>query len=465
MVDILLWITLGIIVGVVAGWVACHAMTGGSRPPAAEKENDKLQQDQQRVDQIAGKIRTLTASVAADVSDHQTRVAEITSGLQASNPETAVVSIVDMVAELVAANRIMEQRLSDTQSQLRDQTHQLQTTRQLANTDALTGLANRRMLDNQLTTVVNSQPNAVATLALLDIDLFKSVNDNYGHQTGDDVLRRVAELMEVSLNDHGLCARYGGEEFALFASTGDWKKIATAIEDFRVRLGRSRIVSVDNDRSITFSCGLAARQPEESLAAWIERADKALYAAKQTGRNSVFISRGSKAERFSPEAKLPAKANANQNASAPVKDTTRLEDSVSRRKCMVSQMRTMVNNIDLAHVGLAAVAVRLPQHALDAEQRETLLKESRRLMRAVDKVDFDDNSTILSLMVTSDIQRAEERAELLLDQINYTLRSFDETDSSQPLATLGISMYSEDTTADEVICRAVALAHGPGQIG
>jgi diguanylate cyclase (GGDEF)-like protein len=158
----------------------------------------------------------------------------------------------------------------------------------LAVTDELTGLYNRRRFQEMLKEAVGEHMRAgdQLSLILLDIDRFKSLNDQFGHQAGDEALRRVSQILRDHSRRHELPARYGGEEFAIILQRCGLMEAAIAAERFRMALE-----SADwTERRITASfgvatCGLRISTPGELVAA----ADQALYAAKQNGRNRVEL--------------------------------------------------------------------------------------------------------------------------------------------------------------------------------
>lgn len=168
----------------------------------------------------------------------------------------------------------------------------------LANTDTLTGIPNRRNLDNLLEYEIRRMHRSGTKLALLmiDIDWFKQVNDRYGHTIGDEVLRHVARLMEARKRDTDTLARFGGEEFVLLlADTGSDGALALAealrqaVADGPAQIGGLSI-------SVTISIGIACTGANlKTKADILATADKALYKAKARGRNRVelvFQSRG-----------------------------------------------------------------------------------------------------------------------------------------------------------------------------
>lgn len=161
-------------------------------------------------------------------------------------------------------------------------THKL---RALADTDALTGLLNRRaVLDSAQALVQQSGPHVVA---LVDIDGFKGVNDRLGHDAGDSVLFTVAGRMSSAVRPADLLGRYGGEEFLLLLPQSDLDCGRAVAERLRAAVAASPVRSAVGSVPMTVSVGLAAVEPGAGLVAAITAADRALYQAKQGGRNQV----------------------------------------------------------------------------------------------------------------------------------------------------------------------------------
>jgi diguanylate cyclase (GGDEF)-like protein len=159
-----------------------------------------------------------------------------------------------------------------------------------ARTDALTGLANRQQFEERLSRIVmeTNRFGGSCTLVVVDIDHFKQVNDTYGHQVGDEVLRRVAAALQQEVRNVDLCARYGGEEMALLLPQTDLSGGCQLAERLRAAVGGKPFVIGGRDISVTISLGLAtypegARDRDELFSA----ADRALYGAKRGGRNLV----------------------------------------------------------------------------------------------------------------------------------------------------------------------------------
>jgi len=160
----------------------------------------------------------------------------------------------------------------------------------LATTDSLTGLANRRRLFDSLEQEVYRAQRYGTTLSLImfDIDHFKRINDNWGHATGDWVLRRIAQETRELLRKTDQAGRYGGEEFLVVLPQTDLSEALLLAHRLSERISDTAITPEhDAPMPVTVSVGVAALAPDETGEELIHRADQALYRAKQNGRNRV----------------------------------------------------------------------------------------------------------------------------------------------------------------------------------
>lgn len=159
----------------------------------------------------------------------------------------------------------------------------------LARRDALTGLANRRALDDALAREVARAGRDAAPLAalLVDLDRFKRVNDLHGHAAGDAVLREVAARAAAALRAGDLLARMGGEELAALLPGADLAAAAEVGERVRARVAAEPVRAAGAPLAVTVSVGCAALAPGEDGAALLARADAKLYEAKRAGRDRV----------------------------------------------------------------------------------------------------------------------------------------------------------------------------------
>ena len=187
-----------------------------------------------------------------------------------------------------AAERERSQALEVANADLVGRASELE---QEALSDALTGLANRRRLDEELAT---SYQDAVAggaplCVAVLDLDHFKWVNDSFTHAVGDEVLRQVGAVLRMQARDGDLVARYGGEEFVLMLPRTELADAGAAVERLRSSVRDHPWSEIDPDLAVTVSAGVCDVVRYSDLATGMLRADALLYAAKAAGRDRVVL--------------------------------------------------------------------------------------------------------------------------------------------------------------------------------
>ncbi len=190
-------------------------------------------------------------------------------------------------AELLARVKV-QLKIKSLQDSLKESNRQL---KDLSQTDALTGLANRRRLMEILAIEFerSRRSHTPFSLLMIDLDHFKSINDNYGHQEGDLVLRALAELMLSHLRQYDTAARFGGEEFSLVLPETDPVEAAGVAERMRKEISRMKFTGAIEELAITASIGVATA-PHPRIARvddLLRAADDALYEAKNNGRNRV----------------------------------------------------------------------------------------------------------------------------------------------------------------------------------
>lgn len=176
-------------------------------------------------------------------------------------------------------------QVAQSYDELRQQMNLLMTFTEIR-TDPLTGLSNRRALDDSLATLFAMMcryGNKFALIAL-DVDHFKRVNDEQGHLFGDQVLQRTARLLDNCARDTDIVVRYGGEEFVVLLPETDLDGAAIFAERLRIE--------IEQDLPITVSCGAACVLEGDNAKSIFARADEALYAAKRAGRNRAFKHNG-----------------------------------------------------------------------------------------------------------------------------------------------------------------------------
>lgn len=220
----------------------------------------------------------LTGEVKADTSadDLQTTIRRLLIETQAS----------------IQRNTVLEGRLKQSAGHIEQLKQDLDEVRKQANTDPLTGLANRKAFDDRLIDAATEAMETGSEFCLLfcDIDRFKAFNDNHGHQFGDQVLKLVARCLRDGIKGSDLAARYGGEEFAVLLPGCTMQNAVVIANRLRETIATRRLVrrSTGEDvGAVTISIGVGRFEQGEPIADLISRADKALYTAKREGRNRV----------------------------------------------------------------------------------------------------------------------------------------------------------------------------------
>ncbi|MCK9606508.1 MAG: diguanylate cyclase [Methylomonas sp.] len=218
------------------------------------------------------------------------------SAILENTPEIATTQsilqeIIQETKSLAATSQAMQIQLNKANVEMEQLRAELAQVRQIAVTDGLTGLLNRRAFDQTLSEIIEQPGKATTCLSLLDIDHFKRVNDTYGHTIGDNVIKFVATLMKKHAEDHHHVARYGGEELAIIMPNTPKQKAIEIAENIRLEMEKSRLKRKTDNLTlgrITISVGIAELLANDDPESFVTRADTALYQAKETGRNKVM---------------------------------------------------------------------------------------------------------------------------------------------------------------------------------
>jgi len=200
----------------------------------------------------------------------------------------AVQSMIDVTKDTNQVIGSFQTQLKSAEMEIQALKSQLEQKEKDASLDALTQIGNRRAFDERLYTLCEKNHDS-ATLILIDLDHFKKLNDTYGHLLGDKVLQGVAQILKKVCPSNALAARYGGEEFAILIEANQSAGSALA-EKVRQLLCSLSLRKKNSDQvidNITASFGVAQLRSEELPEQLIERADKALYSAKENGRDQV----------------------------------------------------------------------------------------------------------------------------------------------------------------------------------
>ncbi|MBT8348297.1 MAG: diguanylate cyclase, partial [Sulfurovum sp.] len=201
-----------------------------------------------------------------------------------------VIVTIDDVTELEKKHKELGRTLKNLEKSKEEISRQNLELTALATFDPLSGLLNRRSLFDGLNNLLTEahDHNEVLSCIMLDIDFFKSVNDNYGHAAGDNVIKTVSEILQEISRPQDLAGRYGGEEFVIVLPRTEESEAAQIAEKMRLTISQIQFDEVSKKLTITSSFGITSTQSNTWKAdKLIDEADQALYVAKQTGRNKL----------------------------------------------------------------------------------------------------------------------------------------------------------------------------------
>jgi diguanylate cyclase len=258
----------------------------------------------QRLDQMGSKVKdeieqvmAMIEAAAGSATSYTESLAGVTQQLGAAGDLEGVRGIVESLVqatkEMEHSNQALEARLNASKQEINQLQENLETVRHESLTDPLTTLANRKFFDQALD---QAMANAVAkrvplSLMMTDIDHFKSFNDSYGHQTGDQVLRLVAMSLKNNVKGQDTAARYGGEEFGVVLPNTVLRSATTVADHIRRAVMTKQLIKRSTQEQlgrITISIGVASLREGDTAQSLIGRADACLYAAKHAGRNRVI---------------------------------------------------------------------------------------------------------------------------------------------------------------------------------
>lgn len=208
----------------------------------------------------------------------------------------AVETLVSDTKGMATQNSLLQGRLKESSNEIQSLRTHLESVQKEAMTDALTDIANRKSFDTSLRQEAELAMESSQELSLIigDIDHFKRFNDTYGHQVGDQVLKLVGMILKETTGEIASPARYGGEEFAIVVPQTGLVGAESLAETVRTTVASKRIRKKSTGEdfgNITMSMGIALFRRGEPLADLIQRADKSLYHAKNSGRNCVKTER------------------------------------------------------------------------------------------------------------------------------------------------------------------------------
>lgn len=361
----LVFAALALAIGFAAGAWICGAGASTSENESADATKPQKAKeavlDEERTAMATDRLRDLASAVASDVGEHNESIGRIEASLAGAKDEAGGVSsdIVERaLTQITAANEQLQSKLAKAEQQIEAQAEQIKTHESEARTDSLTQLANRRAFDDELKRRLSewNRQGTPFSLLILDVDHFKKFNDTHGHQAGDEVLRRVAEALTECAREMDLPCRYGGEEFAVVMPATSGEDGCPLAERVRKSVEAMTVPFEGKSLRVTTSCGLAGVGDGDDAASLIKRADDALYASKDAGRNNSHRHTGAECVPITPGLAAEQKSTPPAAEPASAGDTT---DAFANRTRFMEVLREELRVAQSAAGSLAVMTAEL----------------------------------------------------------------------------------------------------------
>lgn len=264
----------------------------GRRRKSHQAELNHARRELKRAKAVIRELESISNHVRSSLSQHQTSILSFKERLNTlgkDNEGAAWQQLCDEAERILRPTMKLSNEIAQAYDEIRQQTHLLMTFTEIR-TDPLTGVSNRRALDETLNNLfaMKSRYQTSFSIIIFDIDHFKQVNDRLGHLHGDGILREIAHHFDDCVRETDLVARFGGEEFVLVLPQTDL--IGCCVLADRIR------DLIEDKMKVTVSGGTALVLDGDTPGSLLARADSALYSAKTAGRNRVYCHDGQRIE-------------------------------------------------------------------------------------------------------------------------------------------------------------------------
>jgi diguanylate cyclase (GGDEF)-like protein len=313
-------------------------------------------------------LHAVTSNVGREVSAHSAEMDAISHELgKGEGPTTD--NVLAAMGRVIQANTALKGQLEEAKATIDEQASLIGSQLADALTDALTGIPNRRSFDHEFQRRLAEyrRERRPFCLVMCDVDRFKRLNDTYGHVAGDEVLKEIAKRVASTVRETDLAVRYGGEEFGVLLANTSVQDATTAVERIRMAVCGRPVVWEAEDLVVTVSLGVAeCRNENETESSLIKRADEALYASKNAGRNCSHFHDGRVCKRIGDSADREAIAG-------PEVRTPNGEDSEKLQSALCDSQEESLNEPQSANESRRLLA----REAFDLEVAERVMQFRR----------------------------------------------------------------------------------------
>ncbi len=266
------------LVAAIGYWIGRRQATGRQR------EMEQARREMRRAQAVARELETISDAIRQSLSSHQTSIVKFkdrVNQLGAGAGQAAWEDLNREIEQVLGPTQRLTSQLAQAYQDLRQQAEQLLTFTEVR-TDPLTGVSNRRALEETLRSMFSlfERYETPFALLILDVDQFKQINDSRGHQEGDQTLKSVAAAIDHTVRETDVVARFGGDEFVVLMPQTQLDHAAMLAERLRV--------AIHAQAGVGISSGVAVALDGDSPRSLLARADEALFAAKAGGRNCTY---------------------------------------------------------------------------------------------------------------------------------------------------------------------------------
>ena len=264
----------------------------------SEEEKENIQKVEKGLQAIAKNITQMLSNASTEANNFGKSLSDCSDTLSGDNAVDSIDQIIKQLStsteSMSNVNAALLKEISETRRETESLRMELEKTQEIANTDSLTGIANRESFMNH---IENQYAEGVLAagehcIIMADIDHFKKVNDTHGHLTGDKVIKAVAQILKKGTKGIDLPARFGGEEFIVYLPFTDINGAKVVAENIRKMVASCKIIRPKSREAIgqiTLSLGVSQISGPDEVYETISKADEALYEAKRGGRNKVVV--------------------------------------------------------------------------------------------------------------------------------------------------------------------------------
>lgn len=268
---------------------------------SGNRQQNRVEQAGNQIQQAIDDVSNAVVTAKNNAQDYSQNLKEVQEKIQVKDSLEDTKPLLDgMLQEtekMISCNEHLEEMLNCSRLVMEDMRRDLEIARREALTDPLTGLSNRKAFDQEIRRLMalsnDETEDHTFSMILMDIDHFKSFNDNFGHQIGDQVLKLVARTIKDSVKGRDIVVRFGGEEFVVLLPETNIMGGEKIAEILRQEVEKKEVINKATGKrlaKITLSAGVSQYFKDEDAEDLIKRADTALYSAKNGGRNQVVCS-------------------------------------------------------------------------------------------------------------------------------------------------------------------------------